>query len=80
MRKEISTSDLAKIRDEMENAQKLRQTRAAFSFVVRKHMDIIAGMSSQQKAKFLDEIGVKVSYMTELNKEISSWRYSKIRS
>lgn len=63
------------LRKEIEQAKHFRQARAAFGSILRRHIEELGQMSTDEKILWLKEIGAPYTYLTEISKELSVWRY-----
>lgn len=69
--------DIEKLKAELEDAYKSRESRAAFGSILRRNIVTMANMTSAERAQFLSELSLPVSYMTEIAKEVAVWKYDK---
>lgn len=65
---------------ELEEAKRRRQSRAAFGSIMRRHADVLDSSSVADRAMWLTSIGMPLSYMTEIAKEVSLYRYEASRA
>lgn len=68
-----------KLKAEINEAYITRQSRAAFGSILRRHIEQIVRMSSDERAKFVSVLGLPASYTVEISKELSVWKYDKQR-
>lgn len=71
--------NLEELRAEIQEAYRLKMSRACFGVIVQRHANEFEKMDSAERAEVLRELGVPSSYKSELAKELAVYNYRQYR-
>lgn len=71
--------DVKALAKELAEAYPKRQSRAAFGSIARRHVEELSTMNGNARAAWIRAINVPASYVGEVAKEISVWKYNRER-